>query len=61
MSITLNPDKDFVEEMRKLIAANDGHCPCAIIKNEDSLCMCKDFREQESGECHCGLYIKSED
>ena len=41
------------------VEANDGYCPCVIFKNEDTLCMCKDFREQdEPGECLCGRYKK---
>ena len=37
---------------------NDGYCPCKLQKNEDTKCICKEFREQESGVCHCGLYKK---
>lgn len=39
----------------------DVHCPCAIIKNEDTKCMCKAFRESSEGTCHCGLYVKTKD
>ena len=28
------------------------------IKNKDTKCMCKDFKEQSSGWCECGLYLK---
>lgn len=38
----------------------DPHCPCRIIKSNENICMCKEFRNQELGECHCGLYIKTE-
>ena len=31
-----------------------------IEKNEDTKCMCKEFREMASGTCHCGLYTKTE-
>lgn len=42
-----------------LVKANNGYCPCAVIKNEDTKCMCKAFREQtEPGLCHCGRYEK---
>lgn len=58
--IKLNPDAVFVEEVRNAIKENGGYCPCAVFKNEDTKCMCKDFREQIShgisGKCHCGLY-----
>ena len=51
--ITINHD------IAMLVAANDGYCPCAIERNEDTKCMCKEFREQESeGLCRCGRYMK---
>ena len=53
----LNPDDEFVRNLKKRIKANSGYCPCAIVKNQDTKCPCKDFREE--GECHCGLYIKN--
>lgn len=58
MKITLNPDKEYVHSIKKQLKANGGYCPCSLIKNEDTKCMCKEFREMESGMCHCGLYIK---
>lgn len=58
VSITINPDKEFVIEMRKKIKDNGGYCPCALEKTQDTKCMCKEFREQEDGMCHCGLYLK---
>ena len=56
--IKVNPDKDFVKEIREHLKENNGYCPCSIVKNPDTRCMCKAFREQESGFCHCGLYEK---
>ena len=61
MSIKLNPDKEFVKEFIEKVKNNDGYCPCRISKTPDTKCMCKEFREQEEGECHCGLYIKTKD
>lgn len=58
--IKLNPNKAVVEEIKNKLKANDGYCPCRITKSQDTKCMCKEFREQTSGECHCGLYIKVE-
>lgn len=40
------------------LKANDNYCPCRRVKNADTKCMCKEFREQEEGVCHCGLYEK---
>lgn len=51
-------DKELVELIRQTLKQNGGYCPCALFKNEDTKCMCKDFKEQEEGVCHCGLYIK---
>lgn len=53
--IKLNPDKEHVAEMRKAIKENDGYCPCATNKNDDTKCMCLEFRT--TGICHCGLYV----
>lgn len=40
------------------------YCPCVNPDNynEDTICPCKNFRENTSvgEECHCGLYIKEE-
>lgn len=56
--IKLNPDKEIVKDVRKALVENNGYCPCVLEQTEDTKCMCKEFREMESGECHCGLYIK---
>lgn len=60
VKVVMNPNKDFVKEFRNKIKENDGYCPCSIVKNEDTKCMCKEFRSQIKnnaiGECHCGLY-----
>lgn len=61
MKIELNTDKELVKEIREKLAANDNHCPCVLVKSKETKCMCKDFREQEDGWCHCGLYYKTKD
>ena len=61
MKITTNPDKELVKTIREKLKANDGYCPCRLVKNEDTKCICKEFLAQEEGECHCGLYIKTKD
>ena len=60
MKVKKNPDKDFVEQMRKAIKNNNGYCPCRKEKTEETKCMCKEFLEQGLGFCHCGLYEKIE-
>ena len=61
LTIRASDNKELVEEVRQKLRENDGYCPCKFVKNKDTKCMCKDFREQTTpGECHCGLYIKVE-
>ena len=58
MRITRNPNKDFVGQMLKALKENSNYCPCKIEKTKDTKCICKEFREQKDGWCHCGLYYK---
>lgn len=56
--IKVTQDKELEDTIRKALKDNNGYCPCRVQKTEDTKCMCKEFREQTSGECHCGLYYK---
>ena len=61
--IILNPDKEVVKTVREGSKRTGGYCPCKLIRNEDTKCMCKEFREQIAdpgfeGFCHCLLYYK---
>lgn len=59
MKFKTNPDVDFVKEIKKEIKNNNGYCSNALVKNKDTKCPCKNFREQTtSGYCDCGLYYK---
>ena len=58
MKIIVNPDEDYVKIVKQKLKENNGYCPCRTIKTDDTRCICKEFREQSEGECHCGLYIK---
>lgn len=58
MKIRVSDDTKLVAEIRQKLKENNNYCPCRIEKTDDTKCMCKEFREQESGECHCGLYVK---
>lgn len=61
LKIIPNPDPEQFEMITKKVLANDGYCPCLLEKNEDTKCMCKDFREQEKeGFCHCKRFKKVE-
>lgn len=54
--IKVSENKELVQEIRAKLKENGWYCPCRIDKTPDTKCPCKEFREQESGECHCGLY-----
>lgn len=56
--IRVNEDKKLVKEIRQKLKDNDNYCPCRLIKSEENKCICKEFKEQEEGYCHCGLYYK---
>lgn len=59
-SILPNPNKSEYDEITACVVANDGYCPCMSVKNSDTKCICKVFREQKNeGLCHCGRYIKT--
>lgn len=58
MRIELNPDSEFVADMKRQLKSNSNYCPSALERTKDTKCMCKDFRECEDGMCNCGLYIK---
>lgn len=59
MKIIKNPDAATYKEVTDAVKANNGYCPCAIEKTEDTRCPCKEFREQQTeGECHCGRFVK---
>lgn len=63
MKITYNENKELVDNIREGLKRKDGHCPCRFEMSEDTMCMCKEFREQIAdpnyeGYCHCMLYYK---
>lgn len=54
--------KEVNVNVANAVKKNDGYCPCAIERNEDTKCPCKVFREETKvGElCPCGGYAKYE-
>lgn len=60
LKIAYNQDKQIVDKILDALDKNNGYCPCKLEKNNDTKCMCKEFREQKEGYCHCGLYIKED-
>lgn len=64
MTIKLNDNEEVVKIVKEGLKKTGGYCPCKLEKNEDTKCMCKEFREQIQdsdfeGFCHCMLYYKS--
>ena len=61
MRVMVNPNRGLAQMVREALKANGGYCPCALEKNEDTKCMCLEFRRKiqngETGECNCGLYV----
>ena len=64
--VRLNEDEKVVARVREGLQQTGGYCPCRLTQNEDTKCICKEFREQMAdpdfeGYCHCLLYYKSKD
>ena len=62
-NVKLNPDSNYVEKLRGVMAKNGGYCPCRLERSEENKCICKEFRDQIKDEnfegyCHCMLYYK---
>ena len=51
----LNPDEKVVERINKGLKKTGGYCPCVLERTEDTICPCKEFRE--NNHCCCKLYI----
>ena len=59
LKIKPHPNSEIFLEVTNAVKANEGFCCCEIEKNEDTKCMCKNFREQKTaGFCHCGRFFK---
>ena len=66
MKVRLNEDINMVNIIKEGLKRTDGYCPCRLEKNEDTKCMCKEFREQIKdpdfeGYCLCRLYYKEKE
>lgn len=64
MEIRFNENEKVVNAIREGLKKKDGHCPCRLELTEDTMCMCKEFRDQIAdpefeGYCHCMLYYKA--
>ena len=63
MKVRYNEDEEIVRTVKEGLLRHGGYCPCVVEKNENTKCMCKEFREQIQdpdfeGYCHCMLYYK---
>lgn len=47
---------DNCEKIVERICIREGHCPCQIEINDDTICPCIKIRT--NNECCCGLFIK---
>lgn len=53
------PDFNHRKRIETAIKENNGYCPCMIEKNDDTICMCKQFRDLSHAEfCHCQQFYK---
>ena len=64
--VRLNEDAKVVARVREGLQRTGGYCPCRLTQNEDTKCICKEFRAQMAdpdfeGYCHCLLYYKTKD
>jgi hypothetical protein len=54
-----NPQEDIYQEVSQAVAANEGHCCCAVKKEDSTKCICSSFKAQDtSGFCHCRRFFK---
>lgn len=63
-NVTLNKDIEIVKQIREGLKRTGGYCPCRLQQNDETKCICKEFREQIAdpefeGYCHCKLYYKA--
>ena len=53
--------REVEHSIADLVKSCNGYCPCAVEHDEDTKCMCKEFRESDKpGLCHCGRFEKYE-
>lgn len=54
-----NPDFVYRKQIEENIKNNNGYCVSVLKQNDDTKCVCKDFKEQEfGGVCKCGQFYK---
>ena len=60
MKAVFTNDVELKERVLNELKQNNGYCPCQIVHDSSTKCICDDFKQNvEIGEsCICGLYIK---
>lgn len=59
LKIIKNPNKEIYDSITQAVKDNNGYCPCLLIKDESTKCICENFKNQTTeGKCHCDRYIK---
>lgn len=54
-------DVQHIARFQNALRESGGHCICRKDRTPDTMCMCKDFLEQDKpGRCHCGAFEKYE-
>lgn len=49
----------LVKKIVDRLEINDGYCPCNPNRTPETICPCKDMREKR--ECHCNLFVRTEE
>jgi len=61
LKVKTSDNIELVNQIRAKLKERQGLCPQKQEDAPENHCMCKEFLEQGVGECHCGLYIKTEE
>lgn len=66
VKVRYNENEEIVRIVKEGLEKTGGYCPCRRERNEDTRCMCREFREQIAdpdfeGYCHCMLYYKEKE
>jgi hypothetical protein len=59
LKIIHNHDTYLYNDINQRVKLNDCYCICSILKNKDTRCTCKEFKEMKLiGACNCGRFLK---
>lgn len=61
LKIIPNSDKKTYDLITSQIKENDGYCACRLVRDQNTKCICSDFKNQTTeGFCYCGRFQKVE-